>query len=144
MASLGEQIHRQQIVVGPGDPDALPFPPARRKIDGRVHGIGGCLVLHVHQVGVQRSRQLRDHRQHTPIPAFDGRQDSDRTVECGTVWLRRPLCSQHTDARPPLLQGTTYFARVGTDSPLHWGIFSGHKQHMHHYSRIVFCNEYPR
>jgi hypothetical protein len=53
---FGEEIHRQQVVIGPRGAHAFATPLPGRKIDGRMHVEGGGLILYMHPIGAQFCR----------------------------------------------------------------------------------------
>ena len=113
-------------MVGPGRAQAVPPQEVGQRVDGRVHSVGGGLILDVNPLGADFARAGGDIGQQPPAPAASLRQDSHG------VHLRRGrdlLVGQHGDLRALRLQCPRQLRREPADTAQHRRVFTGDEQH---------------
>ena len=80
--SLGEEIGNAQIVIGPGSAQTMSPQEVGQRIDGRMHSVGGGLVLNVNPFGADRAGAGRNIGQDPPAPDAVLWQDPNRIRLC--------------------------------------------------------------
>ena len=136
---LGKEIGHFQVVKGHNRSGARQGKGSRsfrEKVDGRVHGIGRCLVLDVHDVRPVPADKIQENRPARPTPPCDDWLDAQR-------WQRTcPLGGGHVDLGTLVVQSQAKLARIVAHTPLHGGKLARDHQDLDHWPAAPFVFEW--